>query len=105
MYVSMREKRCVASVTVRALLVRSSTAAAQGVLVAVHEAGPGLEPQRLNRLFDACFTPTPHGVDMGLAIRRSMVEHHGDSLWATAHPDQGATLPCTVPPGGGNQPA
>src|SRR5215468_6303506 len=87
----------------RALLVRSSTEASQGVLVAVHDAGPGLEPQRLNRLFDAFYTPKPHGLGMGLAISRLIVENHDGSLWATVHPDKGATLQFTVPTGGGNQ--
>ena len=87
----------------RALLVRSSTEASQGVLVAVHDAGPGLEPQRLNRLFDAFYTPKPHGLGMGLAISRSIVENHDGSLWATANPDKGATFQFTLPTGGGNQ--
>jgi C4-dicarboxylate-specific signal transduction histidine kinase len=87
----------------RALLVRSSTEASQGVLVAVHDAEPGLEPQSLNRLFDACYTPKPHGLGMGLAISRSLVENHDGSLWATAHPDTGATCQFTLPTGGGNQ--
>jgi C4-dicarboxylate-specific signal transduction histidine kinase len=49
----------------RALLVRSSTEASQGILVAVHDSGPALEPQSLNRLFDAFSTPKPHGLGMG----------------------------------------
>ena len=86
-----------------ALLVRSSTEASQGILVAVHDSGPGLEPQRLNRLFDAFYTSKPHGLGMGLAISRSIVEKHDGSLWATANPDKGATFQFTLPTGGGNQ--
>jgi PAS domain S-box-containing protein len=81
----------------RELLVRSSTDALQGVLVAVHDSGPGLDPQRLDRLFDAFYTTKPHGLGLGLAISRRLIEAHGGRLWATANTPHGAVVQFTVP--------
>ena len=84
----------------RELLVRSGTDESQRVLVAVRDSGPGLEPQSLDRLFDAFYTTKPHGMGMGLAISRSIIEAHGGRLWATANDGRGATFQFTLPTGG-----
>jgi PAS domain S-box-containing protein len=84
----------------RELLVRSGTDELQHVLVAVRDSGPGLDPQSLERLFDAFYTTKPHGLGMGLAISRSIIEAHGGRLWATANEGTGATFQFTLPTGG-----
>jgi C4-dicarboxylate-specific signal transduction histidine kinase len=83
----------------RVLVVRSDPDAAPGVLVAVCDSGPGLDPQRLDRLFDAFYTTKPHGLGMGLAISRSIIEAHGGRLWATANVPHGAVFQFTLPIG------
>jgi C4-dicarboxylate-specific signal transduction histidine kinase len=84
----------------RELLVRSNTDESRRVLVAVRDSGPGLDPQSLERLFDAFYTTKPHGLGMGLAISRSIIEAHGGRLWATANEGRGATFQFTLPTGG-----
>jgi signal transduction histidine kinase len=84
----------------RELLVRSGTDESRRVLVAVRDSGPGLNPQSLERLFDAFYTTKPHGLGMGLAISRSIIEAHGGRLWATANEGRGATFQFTLPTGG-----
>ncbi len=81
----------------RELLVRSGTGESQRVLVTVSDSGPGLDPQSLERLFDAFYTTKPHGLGMGLAISRSIIEAHGGRLWATANEGRGATFQFTLP--------
>jgi PAS domain S-box-containing protein len=83
----------------RELWVSSELVAATEVLVAVRDSGPGLDPQSLDRLFEAFYTTKPHGLGMGLAISRSIIEAHGGRLWATAHVPHGAVLQFTVPMG------
>jgi C4-dicarboxylate-specific signal transduction histidine kinase len=84
----------------RELWVSSERLAATEVVIAVHDSGPGFDPQRIDRLFDAFYTTKPHGLGMGLAISRSIVTAHGGRLWATANEDRGATFQFTLPTGG-----
>jgi PAS domain S-box-containing protein len=83
----------------RALWVSSEKVASTEVLIAVRDSGPGLEPQSLDRLFDAFYTTKPHGLGLGLAISRSIIEAHGGRLWATANEGRGVTFQFTVPMG------
>ena len=83
----------------REVVVQSDTDATQGVLVTVRDSGPGLDPQHLDRLFDAFYTTKPHGLGLGLAISRSIIAAHGGQLWATANVPRGAVLQFTVPIG------
>ena len=70
------------------------------VVIAVGDSGPGLEPQSLDRLFDAFYTTKPHGLGLGLAISRSIVAAHGGRLWATANNRRGSPFQFTLPIGG-----
>jgi C4-dicarboxylate-specific signal transduction histidine kinase len=67
------------------------------VLITVRDSGPGLDPQRLNRLFDAFYTTKPQGLGMGLTISRSIIEAHGGRLWAKANAPRGAVFQFTLP--------
>ena len=84
----------------RALLVRSQPEEADAIRIAVQDAGTGIAPQDLERVFTAFFTTKPAGLGMGLAISRSIVEAHGGRLWATPNDGPGATVQCTLPTGG-----
>jgi PAS domain S-box-containing protein len=81
----------------RELLIRSHQHESDQVLVAVRDAGIGLDPQQMVRLFDAFFTTKPGGMGMGLAISRTIIEAHGGRLWATPNNGPGATLQFTLP--------
>ena len=84
----------------RTLRVSSASVAATEVVVAVCDSGPGVEPQHVDRLFEAFYTTKPHGLGLGLAISRRIIEAHGGRLWATANVPQGAVVQFTVPTGG-----
>jgi PAS domain S-box-containing protein len=87
----------------RELLIRSSTDESQGVLVSVQDSGPGVDPKSLDHLFDAFYTTKPHGLGMGLAISRSLIEAHGGRLWATTNAPHGAVFQFTSPVGSESQ--
>ena len=67
------------------------------VLVAVRDSGPGIDPERLERVFDSFYTTKPGGMGLGLSICRSIVEAHGGRLWADANEPRGAVFQFTLP--------
>ena len=81
----------------RELLLRSGADGSYNVRISVEDSGPGLDPKGLDHLFDAFYTTKPHGLGMGLAISRSIVEAHGGRLWATAEVPHGAIFHFTLP--------
>jgi C4-dicarboxylate-specific signal transduction histidine kinase len=83
----------------RALVVRSGTDASQHVVITVQDSGPGVDPKSLDHLFEAFYTTKPHGLGLGLAISRSIIDTHGGRLWATANVPCGAVFQFTLPRG------
>ena len=83
----------------RVLEVSSERGAATEVVIAVRDSGPGFEPQHHDRLFDAFYTTKPHGLGLGLAISRRIIEAHGGRLWTSANVPHGAVMQFTVPIG------
>jgi PAS domain S-box-containing protein len=81
----------------RDLLISTAEVISNGVLVAVRDSGPGLNPESVDRLFDPFYTTKPGGMGMGLSICRSIIEAHGGRLWATGHASQGALFRFTIP--------
>ncbi len=65
--------------------------------IIVRDHGTGLESAQVARLFDAFYTTKPHGMGMGLAISRSIIESHGGRLWVEPHPGSGTTFAFSVP--------
>jgi PAS domain S-box-containing protein len=69
----------------------------RGVVVAVRDSGPGLDPSHLERVFDAFYTTKSSGMGMGLSICRSIIDAHGGRLWAEANEPRGAIFQFTLP--------
>jgi signal transduction histidine kinase len=65
----------------------------------VQDAGVGIDSQDLERIFNAFFTTKPHGMGMGLAISRTIIEAHRGRLWATPNAGPGVTVQFTLPTG------
>jgi C4-dicarboxylate-specific signal transduction histidine kinase len=81
----------------RELLVSSNADEDENVVVAVSDSGEGLDPAKLESVFEAFFTTKPEGMGMGLAISRTIIEAHGGHLWATANSPRGAVFQFTLP--------
>jgi signal transduction histidine kinase len=74
------------------------TAAAKGsVELYVQDSGPGLSAEVRARLFDPFFTTKEHGLGMGLAIARTLVEQHGGSVVAENTAGGGAIFRLILP--------
>jgi PAS domain S-box-containing protein len=81
----------------RVLMVGTQRDQSDRILVAVADAGVGIERENLDRVFGAFHTTKPGGLGMGLAICRSIIEAHGGRLWAEADVPRGAIFRFTVP--------
>ena len=68
---------------------------AEVIRIEVSDRGRGIE--RPDRIFEPFFTTKEHGMGMGLAISRSIIEAHGGKLWAEANEPRGATFIFTLP--------
>ena len=80
----------------RELLISTEEGEA-GAVVAVRDSGPGIDPEHLERVFDAFYTTKPSGTGMGLSICRSIIHAHGGKLWAQANEPRGAVFQFTLP--------
>jgi PAS domain S-box-containing protein len=65
--------------------------------VAVADNGTGLPADVATRVFDPFFTTKTHGLGLGLAISRTIVEDHGGIIWATNNDEGGLTVHFTLP--------
>jgi C4-dicarboxylate-specific signal transduction histidine kinase len=81
----------------RELVIRSRRHEDEQVLVEVQDAGVGIDPENVNRLFNAFFTTKPDGMGMGLSICRSIIGAHGGRIWASRNAGAGATFQFTLP--------
>jgi len=83
----------------RNLFVSTAKHDSHGVLLTVRDSGAGLDPENLERIFNAFYTTKREGMGMGLAVSRSIIEAHGGRLWATPNNPRGAVFQFTLPVG------
>jgi signal transduction histidine kinase len=81
----------------RRLVVRTARARDEHVVLMVQDAGVGLDPTSVNKLFDAFFSTKSGGMGIGLSISRSIIERHHGKIWAAPNGDVGATFAFEIP--------
>jgi len=81
----------------RELLISTEQNQAKEVLVAVRDSGPGIDPENLERVFEAFYTTKTSGMGMGLSICRSIIDAHGGRLWAGRNEPRGVVFQFTLP--------
>jgi signal transduction histidine kinase len=69
-----------------------------GPSIAVADTGPGIEEERLPRLFER-FQRSDSGSGLGLAIARRVVERHGGTIRVKTERGTGSTFTIELPPG------
>ncbi len=70
---------------------------ANHVRMSVRDSGVGIDPQNIDKLFNAFYTTKSHGMGVGLSISHSIIESHQGRLWATANDGPGATFSFSIP--------
>jgi PAS domain S-box-containing protein len=81
----------------RELSISTEPSQADGILVAVRDSGPGIEPENLDQIFKPFYTTKTSGIGMGLSICRSIIDAHGGRLWTEANQPRGAVFQFTMP--------
>ncbi|SHL02782.1 ATP-binding protein [Desulforamulus aeronauticus] len=72
------------------------------VVVSIKDAGPGIAPEELEKIFEpyqqgAIPSQRPGGVGLGLAIARQLVELQGGRIWVQSEQGKGAVFSFTIP--------
>jgi PAS domain S-box-containing protein len=83
----------------RQLLIRTERENGDRVRVSVRDAGVGVDPQTMNKLFDSFYTTKSDGMGVGLSVSRSIIERHHGRLWAEPNDGPGATFSFSIPSG------
>jgi signal transduction histidine kinase len=82
----------------RILWVDACLSSEERVEVRVADHGPGISLTEEAQLFTPFFTTKPHGMGIGLAICRSIVEFHEGHLYFERVPSGGSVFVFTLPP-------
>jgi two-component system, LuxR family, sensor kinase FixL len=62
--------------------VRTSLSAQGAVRICVDDAGKGIAPAMLDRIFAPFETTKTQGMGLGLTVSRTIVSSHGGMIWA-----------------------
>jgi C4-dicarboxylate-specific signal transduction histidine kinase len=81
----------------RLLGVRTERHERGAIIVAVRDTGPGIDPEKLDGIFDPFVTTKPQGMGLGLAICRMIVERHNGQLTASSDGKRGALFQFVLP--------
>ncbi|NYH12469.1 PAS domain-containing sensor histidine kinase [Pseudomonas moraviensis] len=81
----------------RQLIVSTGLAPDESVYLAVKDSGNGVDPQDIERIFNAFYTTKSSGMGVGLSISRSIIERHDGKLWASANDGPGTTFTFAIP--------
>ena len=82
------------------IMISAQRTAENTIKIVLRDNGEGFAEDVLPRLFDSFITTKPHGMGMGLAICRGIVEAHGGTLVASPADPSGAQFTITLPTGG-----
>ena len=81
----------------RTLRVKTELVGRDAIRILVEDSGPGIEPEQLDDIFDAFVTTKAHGMGLGLAISRTIVERHGGQLSAVSDDKTGTLFQLVLP--------
>jgi signal transduction histidine kinase len=81
----------------RALRARTKLGSGNTIVIEIEDSGSGIDPERLESIFEAFVTTKPHGMGLGLAICRAIVERHGGKLSVASDGRSGALFQIVLP--------
>ncbi len=84
------------TLTIRA---EPGTGSPKRVEISVEDQGTGIEPEKLERLFEPYFSTKETGTGLGLAISRQAVEEHGGRMEVESRVGVGTRMTIILPVG------
>ena len=81
----------------RVLRVRTELRDRKAVGVVVEDSGPGIDGNKLSDIFTGLVSTKPHGMGLGLAISRMIIDYHGGKLTALSDGKDGASFEFVLP--------
>jgi PAS domain S-box-containing protein len=81
----------------RDLVVSSERDEDDQVRLTVQDSGVGVDPESVDKLFDAFYTTKSGGMGIGLSVSRSIIESHQGRLWAAPNDGPGASFSFSLP--------
>ena len=65
--------------------------------ISFHDTGPGIEADKLGKIFEPFYTTKPEGTGLGLAISKKIIESHNGKLLIESEPGRGTTVTVMLP--------
>lgn len=81
----------------RTLRIRTKRHGDNEIAVSVDDSGPGIDPDKLDDIFDAFISTKSGGMGLGLAICRMIVDQHGGRISASSSVEGGAAFHFVLP--------
>ena len=81
----------------RVLQVSTEYNGGDAISITIEDTGPGIDPKKSDDIFGAFFTTKPHGMGLGLAICRMIIERHDGQLSVTSADPHGAIFRIKLP--------
>jgi signal transduction histidine kinase len=81
----------------RVLQVRTEHDGGGAISITIEDTGPGIDPKKSDDIFGAFFTTKPHGMGLGLAICRMIVQRHDGELSVSPADPHGAVFRIRLP--------
>jgi len=85
------------TVQISARIAQSQDDQENQVVILVRDNGPGINPEKIGRLFQPFFTTREGGTGLGLANVRKIIEYHGGMVTGNNSPDGGAVFTIFLP--------
>ena len=81
----------------RQLVVRTELSNGAGVRFSVSDHGTGIDPEKVEQVFEPFFSTKAHGLGLGLSVCRTIISAHNGELWAANNREGGASFYFTLP--------
>jgi signal transduction histidine kinase len=81
----------------RELNITTAQHGKHAIALSIADSGPGIDPEKIDRIFDAFVTTKTKGMGLGLAISKMIIERHGGQISAASGSGTGARIQVVLP--------